>query len=132
MLNNEQIDSKKRHEDIYSSLPILSQIITFKDVELEKLYYVFLVALIKTTLWDCENALCSLSVELDSYKIQYQYTANLSLESGNSSENGLSPADAHPNIEEETDSLSNIKTFEWHIWLELTDEDRVEFYRMEG
>ncbi len=133
MLNNEQIDLLKKDMKIFTHLyQFLSQIITFKDVELEKLY-VFLVALIKKLPYEIVKMPYDVlsSVELDSYKIQYQYTANLSLESGNSSENGLSPADAHPNIEEETDFLSNIiKTLNDTFGLELTDEDRVEFYRM--
>lgn len=132
-LNSEQMDLMRKDMRTFTRLyQFLSQIVTFKDVELEKLY-VFLVALIKKLPYQIAELPYDVlsSVELDSYKIQYQYTANLNLESGNSSENGLSPADSHPNIEEETDFLSNIiKTLNDTFGLDLTDEDKVEFYRM--
>lgn len=134
-LDVEHLDLFRKDIKTFTHLyQFLSQIITFKDVELEKLY-VFLVALYKKLPYQIAELPYDVlsSVELDSYKIQYQYTANLSLESGNFSENGLSPADAHPNTEEEVDFLSNIiKILNETYGLDLTGEDKVEFLRMKN
>jgi type I restriction enzyme R subunit len=109
----------------------LSQIITFKDVELEK-WHVFLVALYKKLPYEIEELPYDVlsSVELDSYKVQYQYTRSLKLESGNANEKGLSPSDSHVTLEE-IDFLSNIiKTLNDTYGIDLTNEDKVELYRM--
>lgn len=133
ILDNEQFDLFKKDIKTFTNLyKFLSQIITFKDVELEKLY-VFLIALYKKLPYQIAELPYDVlsSVELESYKIQYQYNVNLKLESGDSSENGLAPSDAHPNAEEELDFLSNIiKTLNKTYGLDLTDDDKVEFYRM--
>lgn len=110
----------------------LSQIITFRDVELEKLY-VFLVALYKKLPYAIAKLPYDVlsEIELDSYKIQYQYTTSLKLESSNSDEKGLTSSEAQPGGEEEYDFLTNIiKTLNDTFGLDLTDEDKVEFYRM--
>lgn len=133
MLDNDQFDLFKKDIKTFTNLyKFLSQIITFKDVELEK-WYVFLIALYKKLPYQIAELPYDVlsSVELESYKIQYQYNVNLKLESGDSSENGLAPSDAHPNAEEELDFLSNIiKTLNETYGLDLTDDDKVEFYRM--
>lgn len=131
-LNNEQLELFRRDIKSFTNLyKFLSQIITFKDVELEK-WHVFLVALYKKLPYQIEELPYDVlsSVELDSYKVQYQYTRSLKLDSGDTNEKGLSPADSHV-IVEETDFLSNIiKTLNETYGIELTDEDKVELYRM--
>lgn len=110
----------------------LSQIITFRDVKLEKLY-VFLIGLCKKLPYAMSNINTDVvgEVELDSYKLHYQYTKSLDLKSGNAEEKGLSPADSHPMPGEELDFLTNIiKTLNDTFGLELTDDDKVEFFKM--
>lgn len=132
-LDAEQLDLFKKDIKTFTNLyKFLSQIITFTDVELEK-WYVFLLGLLKKLPYQMQELPYDVlsSVELDSYKIQHQYTTDLKLESGNSSEKGLSPADSHPNAEEEIDFLSNIiKALNETYGLDLTDDDKLEFYRM--
>ena len=132
-LDSEQIDVFKKDCKTFVSLyRFLSQIITFTDVELEK-WYVFLTALIKKLPYVAEGLPYDIlsSVDLDSYKLQYQYNTSLQLESGDTSEDGLSPSDTHTNIDEEVDMLSNIiKILNDTFGLDLTDDDKVEFYKM--
>ena len=132
-LDSEQINVFKKDCKTFVSLyRFLSQIITFVDPELEKLC-VFLMALIKKLPYVAEGLPYDVlsSVELDSYKLQYQYNTSLNLESGDTSENGLSPADSHTNIDEDVDMLSNIiKILNDTFGLDLTDDDKVEFYKM--
>ena len=132
-LDSEKIDLFKKDCKAYVSLyRFLSQIITFTDVELEKLY-VFLLALIKKLPYAIAELPYDVlsSVELDSYKLQYQYNTSLHLESGDTSEEGLSPSDSHTTVEDEVDMLSNIiKILNDTFGLDLTDDDKVEFYKM--
>lgn len=110
----------------------MCQIITFTDVELEK-WYVFLTALLKKLPY-VENKLpydVLNESELDSYKIQYQYTAKLSLESGDNSGEGQKPGTILPNPKEDMDYLSNIiKQLNDTFGLDLTDEDKVELRKL--
>ena len=110
----------------------MCQIITFTDVELEK-WYVFLNALIKKLPYAQEQLPYDVlnESELDSYKIQYQYTANLSLEHGDNSGEGQKPGAVLPKPEEEMDFLSNIiKQLNDTYGLDLTDEDKVELRKL--
>lgn len=110
----------------------LSQIITFKDVELEKTA-VFLTALIKKLPYintglplDVVN-----DVELDSYKIQHKYTTDLSLESKDGEGEGMTPGGSAAGSEEEFDFLSQIiKVLNDTFGMDLTDEDKVEFEKV--
>lgn len=110
----------------------MCQIITFTDVELEK-WYVFLTALLKKLPY-AENKLpydVLNESELDSYKIQYQYTAKLSLESGDNSGEGQKPGTILPKPKEDMDYLSNIiKQLNDTFGLDLTDEDKVELRKL--
>lgn len=110
----------------------MCQIITFTDVELEK-WYVFLTALLKKLPYSESKLPYDVlnESELDSYKIQYQYTAKLSLESEDNSGEGLKPGAILPKTEEETDFLSNIiKQLNDTFGLDLTDEDKVEMRKL--
>lgn len=110
----------------------MCQIITFTDVELEK-WYVFLTALLKKLPY-AENKLpydVLNESELDSYKIQYQYTAKLSLEPGDNSGEGQKPGTILPKPKEDMDYLSNIiKQLNDTFGLDLTDEDKVELHKL--
>lgn len=110
----------------------LSQIIQFTDIDLEK-HYVFLSALLKKLPFvksglpvDVVN-----DIELDSYKIQHKFTANLDLVSENGEDYGLTPGGAEKKTEEEIDFLTKIiKVLNDTFGLELTDEDKVDFNRV--
>ncbi|MBI9061961.1 MAG: type I restriction endonuclease subunit R [Marinilabiliaceae bacterium] len=110
----------------------LRAIITFVDVELEK-YYVFLTALIKKLPYITSTLPLDVlgEVELDSYKIQYKYTADLELSKGDGEDEGLTPGGGGQKPGEEYDLLTNIiKALNDTFGLELTDEDKIEFYKM--
>lgn len=110
----------------------LSQIITFTDVELEK-YYVFLTALVKMLPYIKVNLPLDVlgEVELDSYKIQHQYTADLDLVSENGEMYGMTPGGTSGNEEDELDMLTNIiKVLNDTFGIDLTEEDKVEFKKM--
>lgn len=110
----------------------LSQIIQFTDIDLEK-KYVFLSALLKKLPYvksglpvDVVN-----DIELDSYKIQHKFTANLDLISEDGEDYGLTPGGAEKKTEEEIDFLTKIiKVLNDTFGLELTDEDKVDFNRV--
>lgn len=110
----------------------LGQIITFTDVDLEK-SYVFLVALLKKLPFVKQGLPLDVinDVELDSYKIQHQFTTSLILESGNSNVHGLKPDGTIGSGEDEFDLLSKIiKQLNDTFGIELTDEDKIEFNKM--
>jgi len=110
----------------------LSQIVSFTDVDLEK-KYVFLSALLKKLPhvksdlpFDVVN-----DVELDSYKIQYKYTSNLELTTGNTEDIGMSPGGVGQAVEDEFDLLTKIiKTLNDTFGMELTEDDKLEFEKM--
>lgn len=110
----------------------VSQIITFADVQLEK-YYVFLSDLFKK-LPASVNALPTEvleEVDLESYKLQHQFTSNLQLESANSAMQGMTPGGSGKKEAEETEWLTKIlKVLNDTYGLDLKDEDKVEFERM--
>lgn len=110
----------------------LSQIITFTDVELEKVY-VFLTALIKKLPYAKTSLPIDVvnDVELDSYKIQHKYTKQLKLESADGEQEGMKPSGAMGGIDDELDFLTKIiKVLNDTYGIELNDEDKVEFKRM--
>ncbi len=133
-LDEENLKEYKSHCQSYVKMyRFLSQIITFTDVELEK-WYVFLTSLIKKIPYVADGLPYDIlsSVELDSYKLQYQYNTSLELESGNTSEEGLTVGQGKSlGGEDEVDMLSNIiQKLNDTFGLDLTDEDKVEFFRM--
>ena len=106
----------------------LSQIITFNDVELEKLAP-FCLALYKKLPYKKEGLPYDVLSEsqLHSYKVQYQSTQNLSLESGDTAMKGRNPGQSQQPQEPEFDWLSNIiKVLNDTFGIDLTDEDRVD------
>ena len=110
----------------------LSQIITFKDVELDKLY-VFLVALLNMLPYKVEEMPKNILNEtgLDSYKVQYQFTKKYQLEGGNTNVTGMHPGQVSGTDEPEMDYLSNIiKQLNETFGLNLTEEDRVDVEKM--
>lgn len=110
----------------------LCQIITFKDAELEKMY-VFLLALGKLLPYRKQNLPLDVlnETELESYKLQYQYTTNLQLTSNNYEGRGQQPGGVVAEPEVETDWLSNIiKTLNETFGLDLTEEDKVDLKRL--
>ena len=109
----------------------LCQIITFTDVGLEK-WYVFLTALIKKLPYAKDKLPYDVlnESELESYKLQYQFTAKLGLDPADNSGEGMKPGDALPK-QEEMDLLSNIiKKLNDTFGLDLTDEDKVELRKL--
>ena len=110
----------------------VSQIITFADVQLEK-YYVFLSDLFKK-LPASPNALPKEvleEVDLESYKLQHQFTSNLQLESANTAMKGMTPGGAGKKDDEEIEWLTKIiKVLNDTFGLDLKEEDKVEFERM--
>lgn len=128
----EQINFKSEAQNFLKLYRFLSQIITFSDVELEK-YYVFLTALIKMLPYIKSKLSLDVlgEVELDSYKIQHQYTTDLALVSKDGEMNGMSPGGASGKEEDELDMLTNIiKVLNDTFGIDLTDEDKVEFKKM--
>jgi type I restriction enzyme R subunit len=110
----------------------LRAIISFVDVELEK-YYVFLTALIKKLPYVTSGLPLDVlgEIELDSYKIQYKYTADLELAKGNGEDKGMTPAGGGQKPEDEYDLLTNIvKILNDTFGLDLTDEDKVVVKKM--
>jgi type I restriction enzyme R subunit len=110
----------------------LSQIITFTDVQLEK-YYVFLSDLFKK-LPPSHNTLPTEvleEIDLDSYKLQHQFTTDLQLESTNSAMQGMTPGGDVKKEEEEIEWITKIiKVLNDTYGLDLKEEDKVEFEKM--
>jgi len=110
----------------------LSQIITFTDVQLEK-NYVFLSDLFKK-LPASPNALPTEvleEIDLDSYKLQHQFTTDLELQSQNTSMQGMTPGSDGKKEDEEIEWLTKIiKVLNDTYGLDLKEEDKVEFERM--
>jgi type I restriction enzyme R subunit len=112
----------------------LSQIITFTDVELEK-YYVFLSDLFKK-LPASPNTLHTEvleEIDLESYKLQHQFTTNLVLESSNTAMLGMTPGGESKKEEDEFEWLTKIiKVLNETYGLDLKEEDKVEFEKMKS
>ncbi|MBC7381430.1 MAG: type I restriction endonuclease subunit R, partial [Bacteroidia bacterium] len=112
----------------------LSQIITFTDVQLEK-YYVFLSDLFKK-LPASPNALPTEvleEIDLDSYKLQHQFTTDLVLQSNNTAMQGMTPGSSGKKEDEDIEWLTKIiKVLNETYGLDLKDEDKVEFEKMKN
>ncbi|GFD76958.1 type I restriction endonuclease subunit R [Tenacibaculum sp. KUL113] len=112
----------------------LSQIITFTDVELEKVY-VFLTALIKKLPYAKTSLPLDVvnDVELDSYKIQHKYTTQLKLESADGEQEGMQPSGASGAKDEEFDFLTKIiKVLNETYGIELSEEDKLEVRKVKS
>ncbi len=131
--NEEQkVSFKASIKDFVRLYRFLSQIITFTDVQLEK-YYVFLSDLFKK-LPASPNPLPKEvleEIDLDSYKLQHQFTTDLTLQSANNAMQGMTPGGDGKKEDEEFEWLTKIiKVLNDTYGLELKEEDKVEFERM--
>ena len=110
----------------------LSQIITFTDVELEK-YYILLTDLYKKLPYNADilpNEILD-EVDLDSYKLQHQFTKDYSLESKDTAMKGMTPDGGAGMPEDENEWLTQIiKVLNETFGLDLKDEDKVDFERV--
>lgn len=125
---------RKACEQFVKLYRFMFQIITFKDVELEKLY-VFLAALVKQLPYETVDIPYEVLKEaaLDSYKVQYQFTANLSLTTGDSAMSGMKPGTATTKGVDELEWLSQIiKTLNDEFGLDLTEQDKVDLQMLRG
>ena len=132
-LNEDQkVAFKANIKDFVRLYRFLSQIITFTDVQLEK-YYVFLSDLFKK-LPASNNALPTEvldEIDLDSYKLQFQFKTDLDLQSNNTPMQGLSPGGDGKKDEDEMEWLKKIiKVLNDTYGLDLKEEDKVEFERV--
>ena len=112
----------------------LFQIISFKDVELEKLF-VFLAALVKQLPYDVQHMPYEVlkEAELDSYKLQFQFRTNLSLNSGDTAMSGMKPGNTSGRQEDEEELLSKIiKMLNDEFGIDLTEQDKVDLQMLRG
>lgn len=126
-----QLEFKANAKTFSKLYRFLSQIITFTDVDLEK-KYVFLTSLLKKLPYVHQPMPLEVlsDVELDSYKVQHQFTSRLELSSGDGEAHGMQKGSAKP-LEDEFDLLSHIiKTLNDTYGLDLSEEDKVDFERM--
>ena len=130
--DDSQIEIKANMNDYIRLYRFLSQIITFTDVDLEK-YYVLLSALYKKLPFKRTSLPLEVleDVELDSYKLQHQYTTDLQLESSDANMQGQKPSGATAPQEDEYDLLTKIiKVLNDTFGIELREEDKVDFFKM--
>lgn len=110
----------------------LSQIITFTDVQLEK-YYVLLTGLFKKLPANPKPLPVEVleEIDLDSYKLQHQFTTDLSLQSANTAMQGMTAGSEVKKGSEEYEWLTKIiKVLNDTYGLDLREEDKVEFEKM--
>ncbi len=128
-LSEEQLDKfRKTCRTFHKLYSFLSQIITFRDAELEKLSP-FCLALAKKLPFKKENLPYDVLNEslLESYRVQYVSTSNLELQSGDTMMKGMSPGESQATPPEEYDWLSNIiKVLNDTYGVNLTDKDKVD------
>ncbi len=128
-LSEEQLDKfRKTCRTFHKLYSFLSQIITFRDAELEKLSP-FCLALAKKLPFKKENQPYDVLNEslLESYRVQYVSTSNLELQSGDTMMKGMNPGESQATPPEEYDWLSNIiKVLNDTYGVNLTDKDKVD------
>lgn len=112
----------------------LSQIITFTDIELEK-WYVFLSSLFKK-LPAMPNELPTEvlgEIDLDSYKLQHQFTTDLQLQSANAGMQGMNPGATVTPADEEYEWLEKIiKVLNDTFGMDISEEDKVELAKVKN
>jgi type I restriction enzyme R subunit len=133
LTEEKQFEFKKLARNYVRFYRFISQIIRFADAHLEK-YYVLLTDLQKRL--PSAPGTQPLDVleetELESYKLQHQFTSNLNLESGDSGMKGLEPGGAGQKEEEEMEWLSRIiKILNDTFGLELSEEDKLEVKKVQ-
>ena len=119
----------RRFSNLYN---FLSQIITFKDVDLAQLAP-FCLAVFKKMPYKKRNLPYEVldETQLDSYKIKYMGAQTIGLSDGDSAMKGQTAGRDSATPEDELDFLSNIiKMLNDTYGLELTDEDKVELNKM--
>jgi type I restriction enzyme R subunit len=130
--DDQQVSFKATIKSYVRLYRFLSQIITFTDVQLEK-YYVFLSDLYKKLPANSSTLPTEVleEIDLDSYKLQHQFTTNLQLESNDAAMQGMTPGGGGKKEEEEIEWLTKIiKVLNETYGLELKEEDKVEFEKM--
>lgn len=123
-----QVELKASIKSFVRLYRFLAQIITFSDVELEK-YYVFLSALQKKLPFEKTQLPTEVleDIELDSYKIQHQYTTDLQLTSGDTDFEGLKAGGGAKTIDEYELLTKIIKILNDTYGLDLKEEDKLDF-----
>ncbi len=112
----------------------LSQIITFRDAELEKLSP-FCLALAKKLPYKKESLPYDVLNEsqLESYRVQYIGTRNLELHPGDTEMKGMHPGESQATPPEDYDWLSNIiKVLNETYGIDLTEEDKVDLTNLKN
>lgn len=128
----EQLSLKAYMRSFVRLYRFLAQIITFTDVQLEK-YYVFLTDLQKKLPLVKSDLPFEVleEIDLDSYRIQHQFTQSLQLESSNTPMEGMTAGGGVIKDPDELEWLTKIiKVLNETYGLELGEEDKVEFERM--
>lgn len=128
----QQVDFKAHIKSYVRLYRFLSQIITFTDVQLEK-YYVFLSDLHKKLPASSDSLPIEVleEINLDSYKLQHQFTTNLELQSSDTGMQGMTPGGGATIEEDELEWLTRIiKILNDTFGLDLKEEDKVEFEKM--
>lgn len=132
-LNEDQkVSFKANIKNFVRLYRFLSQIITFTDVQLEK-YYVFLSDLFKKLPASPDALPIEVleEIDLDSYKLQHQFTIDLALQSNNTAMRGMTPGGDGKKNDEELEWLTKIiKVLNDTYSLDLKEEDKVEFEKM--
>tara|TARA_B100000963_G_scaffold358607_1_gene383661 strand:+ start:739 stop:3654 length:2916 start_codon:yes stop_codon:yes gene_type:complete len=110
----------------------LSQIITFKDIELEKLY-IFLTYLIKKLPYtESEKININSYVDLEFFKIQKKFEGNLTLDKSNTTIDPMKAGKIQV-TEEEHDTIENIiKEINERFASDFTDDDKNNFEKMKN
>lgn len=132
LTEEEQEVFKSDANDFIRLYRFLSQIISFTDIDLEK-YYVLLSALYKKLPFKKTSLPVEVlqDVELDSYKIQHNYTANLVMEPETTYMKGQTAAGAHMPQDDENELLTKIiKVLNDTFGIDLKEEDKVDFMKM--
>lgn len=132
-LDDDAMDSFRSTCKTFNKLyTFLSQIIPFRDAELEKLSP-FCLALSKKLPYKKDSLPYDVLNEsdLDSYKLKYIGTRNLVLQEGDTNVSGMKPSQSAPLPEPDMDWLSNIiKTLNDTYGIDLSDEDKVDIQKM--
>lgn len=130
--DEDKLEIKSDINDFIRLYRFLSQIITFTDVDLEK-YYVLLSALYKKLPFTKQSIPTEVldNIELESYKLQHQYTTDLKLEASEANMQGQKPGNITSSNEDEFELLTKIiKTLNDTFGIELKEEDRLDFIKM--
>lgn len=131
--DKDTLDKFRKTCQTFSKLySFLSQIITFVDVELEKLAP-FSLAIAKKLPFVRDNLPYDVlkESELDSYKIKYKGIQNLSLESGDNNMKGMKPGQPTGETSDDYEWLSKIiMVLNDTYGIDLSDDDKVDLQKM--